>query len=167
MNCSQARAMMAAYRELDNREVETLGLDIHLEGCESCRQELAHLMMVGEQLRALPAVEPLPDMHSKLMHALAKEQLEFIRRSPMGTVSTPEFLKPYLHEHVQSTQASDLITASTAETGPLPIIHATRKPRHRSHMSQFAILGLAATFLMMLMMGGLTSLLLLARNNPQ
>jgi hypothetical protein len=168
VNCSQARAMMAAYRELENREVETLGLDIHLEQCESCRQELARQMFVAEQLRALPAVEPLPDMHSRLMHALAKEQLEFIRRSPIGTVNTPEFLKPYLHEHARSTQDSDLIAAfSTAETGPLPIIQTKRKPRHRSHMSQFAVLGLAAAFLMLLMMGGLTSLLLLAHNNPQ
>ncbi len=151
MNCSQARAMMTAYRELGNREVETIGLDIHLESCDSCRQELARQMFVGEQLRALPIVETLPDMHSKLLHALAKEQLEFIRRSPIGTVTTPEFLKPYLHEHAQSTQASYLIAAfSTAETGPLPIIQTKRKPRHRSHMSQFAVLGLAATFLMVL-----------------
>ena len=168
MNCSQARAMMTAYRELEKRDVETIGLDIHLESCESCRQELARQMFVGEQLRALPLVEPLPDMHSKLLHALAKEQLEFIRRSPLGTVTTPEFLKPFLHEHAQSTQASNLIAAfSTAETGPLPIIQSKRKPHHRSHMSQFAVLALAATFLMMLMMGGLTSLLLLAHNNPQ
>ncbi len=168
MNCSQARAMMTAYRELENREVETIGLDIHLESCESCRQELARQIFVGEQLRALPAVEPLPDMHSKLLHALSKEQLEFIRRSPIGTVTTPEFLKPYLHEHAQPTHASDLVAAfSTAETGPLPIIQTKRKPRHRSHMSQFAVLALAATFLMLLMMGGLTSLLLLAHNNPQ
>ena len=75
MNCSQARAMMAAYRELETREVETVGLDIHLEGCESCRQELARQMFVGDQIRALPAVEPRPDMHSNLMHAVAKEQL--------------------------------------------------------------------------------------------
>jgi len=168
VNCSQARALMAAYRELENREVETIGLDIHLESCESCRQELARQMFVGEKLRALPAVEPLPDMHSKLMHALAKEQLEFIRRSPMGTVTTPEFLKPYLHEHAQSTQNSNLIAAfSTAETGPIPIIQNKRKPRHHSHMNQFAVMGVAAAFLMMLMMGGLTSLLLLAHNNPQ
>jgi len=168
VNCSQARAMMAAYRELENREVETIGLDIHLEQCESCRQELAREMFVGEQLRALPVVKPLPDMHSKLMHTLAKEQLEFIRSSPAGMVITPEFLKPYLHEHAQLTQASDLIAAfSTAETGPLPILQTKRKPRYRSHMSQFAVLGLAAAFLMMLMMGGLTSLLFLAHNNPQ
>src|SRR6266516_6062764 len=112
--------MMAAYRELENREVETIGLDIHLEGCESCRQELARQMFVGEQLRALPAVETLPDMRSKLMHALAKEQLEFIRRSPLGIVTTPEFLKPFLHEHAQSTHASVQIAAfSSAETGTL------------------------------------------------
>src|SRR5947208_3093964 len=160
--------MMTAYREFENREVETIGLDIHLESCESCRQELARQIFVGEQLRALPAVEPLPDMHTKLLHALAKEQLEFIRRSPIGTVTTPEFLKPYLHEHAQSTHASDLVaTFSTAATGPLPIIQTKRKSRHRSHMSQFAVLALAATFLMLLMMGGLTSLLLLAHNNPQ
>src|SRR5437763_312157 len=160
--------MMAAYREFENKEVETIGLDIHLESCESCRQELARQIFVGEQLRALPAVEPLPDMHSKLLHALAKEQLEFMRRSPIGPVTTPEFLKPYLHEHAQSTHASDLVAAfSTAETGPLPIIQTKRKPRHRSHMSQFGVLGLAATFLMLVMMGGLTSMLLLAHTNTQ
>ena len=160
--------MMTAYRELKNGAVETIELDVHLEGCASCRQELACQMFIGEQLGSLPVVEPPPDMHSKLMRALAKEHLEFVWHSASGTVSSPEFLKPYLHEHAQSTQDSDLIAAfSTAETGPLPIIQAKRKPRHRSHMSQFAVLGLAAMFLMVLMMGGLTSLLLLAHNNPQ
>ncbi len=157
---------MTAYRELKNGAVETIELEVHLEGCAFCRKELARQMFIGEKLGSLPMVEPPPDMHSKLMRALAKEHLAFIWHSPPGTVSTPEFLKPYLHEHAQSTQDSDLIAAfSTAETGPLPIIQAKRKPRHRSHMSQFAVLGLAAMFLMVLMMGGLTSLLLLAHNN--
>ncbi len=160
--------MLAAYRELKNGEVDTLELDVHLEGCASCRQELARYMLIGEQVRSLPVIEPLPDMHVTLMHALAKVQLGFIRRSAPGTGITPEFLKPYIQEHVQSSHDSDLITAfSTAETGPLPIIQAKRKPRHRSHMSQFAVLGLAAMFLIVLMMGGLTSLLMLAHNNVQ
>jgi hypothetical protein len=160
--------MLAAYRELKNGEVDTLELDVHLEGCASCRQELARSMHIGEQVRSLPVIEPLPDRHATLMRAIAKVQLEFIRRSAPGTVTTPEFLKPYIQEHVQSSRDSDLITAfSTAETGPLPIIQARRKPRHRSHMSQFAVVGLAAMFLMVLMMGGLTSLLFLAHNNLQ
>jgi hypothetical protein len=160
--------MMIAYRELKIEAVETLELDVHLEGCASCRQELARSLFIGEQLRSLPVVEPSFDMHAKLMDSLAKVQLDFLRRSAPGTISTPEFLKPYLQEHAQSTHTSDMITAfSTAETGPLPIIQAKRKRRPRSHMSQFAVLGLAAMFLMVLMMGGLTSLLLLAHNNPQ
>jgi hypothetical protein len=160
--------MMIAYRELKNGDVETIELDVHLERCVSCRQELARQMFVGEQLHSLPTVEPLADMHSKLMHTLAKEQLEFIRHSAPGTVVTPEFLKPYLPVHAQSTQASDLTAAfSSAETGPLPIIQAKRKARYRSYMSHFAVLGLAAMFLMVLMMGGLTSLLLMAHNNQQ
>ncbi len=164
MNCNQARAMMTAYRELKNGEVDSLELDVHLEGCASCRQEFAHYMFIGEQIRSMPVVEPPPDMHAKLMHTLAKDQLELIRLSTPGTVYTPEFLKPYLQEYAQSTHTSDLIAAfSTAETGPIPIIQT--KPRHRSRMSQFAVLGLAAMFLMVLMMGGLTSLLLLVHNN--
>lgn len=160
--------MMIAYRELKIEAVETIELDAHLEGCASCRQELARSLFISNQLRSLPVVEPSSDMHAKLMRSLAKEQLEFIRHSAPGTVTTPEFLKPYLQEHAQSTHASDLISAfSTAETGPLPIIQAKRKRRPRSHMSQFAVLGLAAMFLMVLMMGGLTSLLLLAHNNPR
>ena len=168
MNCSQARAILTAYRELKNGEVDTIELDVHLEECASCRQELARYTFIAEQLRSMSTIEPPPDMHTKLMHVLAKEQLEFIRRSVPGTVTTPEFLKPFLQEHAQSTHTSDLISAfSTAETGPLPIIYAKRKRRSRSHMSQFAVLGLAAMFLMVLMMGGLTSLLIIAHNNLQ
>lgn len=167
MNCNQARAMLAAYRELKDEEVDTIELDVHLEGCTSCRQELARYTFVGKQVRSMSVIEPSPDMHTKLMQALAKEQIAFIQRSAPGTVSTPDFLKPYLQEHAQSTHSLDLVaTFSTAETGPLPIIQAKRKHRARSHMSQFAVLGLAAAFLMVIMMGGLTSLLLLAHNNP-
>ncbi len=166
MNCNQARAIMTAYREWKNGEVDSLELDVHLEGCASCRQEFAHYIFIGEQVRSMPVVEPPSDMHAKLMRALAKEQLELIQRSTPGTVFTPEFLKPYLQEYTQSTHSSDLIAAfSTAETGPIPVIQAKRKPRPRSHMSQFAVLGLAAMFLMVLMMGGLTSLLLVVHNN--
>jgi hypothetical protein len=158
--------MMSVYRELKDGEFDTTELDVHLERCPSCRQVLARDAFVGEQLRALPVIEPPPDMHAKLMRALASEHLQFMQRAAPGTVSTPEFLKPYLHEHAQSTHESILLSAfSTAETGPLPIIRAKRKGHPRSHMSHFAVLGLAAMFLIVLMMGGITSLLLLAHGN--
>lgn len=179
MNCIQAQAMLAAYRDLKNEEVATMELDAHLEQCASCRQVLARYNFIGEHVRSLPVIEPPPKMHASLMHALANEQLRFIQRSAPGTVSTPEFLKPYLTEKVTSladrantkvTQINipDAISAfSTAETGPLPIIHAKRKRRPGSHVNHFAILGIAAMILMLFMMGGITSLLLLAHGNTE
>ncbi|HLX56966.1 MAG TPA: hypothetical protein VKR83_08080 [Ktedonobacteraceae bacterium] len=158
--------MMSAYHELKDGEFDTTDLDVHLERCASCRQALARNMMIGERVRALPELEPPPDMREKVMRALAHEHMQFLQKSAPGTVTTPEFLKPYLHDHARSTQTSNAFSAfSTAETGPLPIIRAKRKSRPRSHMSQFAVLGVAATFLMVLLMGGLTSLLLLAQGN--
>jgi len=177
VNCIQAQVMLAAYRDLKNEEVATIELDAHLEQCASCRQALARYNFIGEQVRSLPVIEPPPGMHASLMHALANEQLRFIQRSAPDTVSTPAFLKPYLTERVTSladrattrdarTHIPDTISSfSTAETGPLPVIQAKRKPRPGSHVNQFAVLGIAAMFLMLLMMGGITSLLLLAHGN--
>lgn len=165
MNCNQARTMMSAYRELKN-EVDTAELDAHLEECAACRAVLASYTRVGEQLRDAPAFAPPPDMHAKLMKALADEQLKFLQKSAPGSVPTPEFLKPYLPERARETQRQDDIAAfSTAETGPLPHIRARRKPR-KVQVRQFAVLGLAASILMLLMLGGLTSLLMLEHNNP-
>lgn len=158
--------MMSAYRELKDDAFHTLELDVHLERCASCREELARDMFIGEQLRAFPVIEPAPDMRERLMQALAKEHAQFAQKAVPGTVPTPEFLKPYLRAH--STHNSNVYSAfSSAETGPLPIIRAKRKGRPRSHTRQFAVLGLAAMFLMVLMMGGLTTLLIMAQNNAQ
>jgi hypothetical protein len=172
VNCIQAQAMLAAYRDLKNEEVNTLELDVHLEQCASCRQVLARYSFIGEQVRSLPIIEPPPQMHDSLMRALAKEQLWYIQRSAPGTFPTPEFLTPYLTERATTRIAPQHIpdsinTFSTAETGPLPIIHAKRKRRSLSQVNQFAVVGIAAMFLMLLMMGGITSLLLLAHGNSQ
>src|SRR6266704_2285400 len=115
--------MMSVYRELKDGEFDTPGLDVHLVRCASCRQALARDAFIGDQLRTLPVIEPPPDMHAKLMRALASEHLQFMQKAAPGTVSTPEFLKPYLHEHAQSTHQSNLFSAfSTAENGPLVIL---------------------------------------------
>ena len=163
--------MVTAYRELNDGVFETTELDVHLERCASCRQFLAGTMFIGESLRSLPEIEPPPEMHAQLMRRLASEHLQITQKAVPGSVTTPEFLKPYLREHIQSSRASHPINAlSTAETGPLPFIHAkrpARQQRRRVHMNQFAILGLAAMFLMLVMMGGVTSLVYLAQRNAQ
>ncbi len=171
MNCDQARSILTAYRELKDGVFATTELDVHLEGCASCRQFLASSMFIGQSLRALPEIEAPPEMHAQLMRRLASEHLQFMQKAVPGSVTTPEFLKPYLREQVQPARASHPFNAlSTAETGPLPFIRAKR-PAHqrgrRVHMNQFAILGLAAMFLMLLMMGGVTSLVYLAQRNAQ
>lgn len=158
--------MMSAYRELKNGEFDTAELDAHLEECAACRETLASYARIGERMRVMPDFAPPPEMHAKLMKALADEQLKFLQKSAPGNVPTPEFLKPYLQERAEETQSQDDIAAfSTAETGPLPIIRARRK-RRPVRVSQLGVLGMAAAILIMLMMGGLTSLLMLARSNP-
>src|SRR2546426_4576879 len=158
--------MLAAHRELKNGEVDTTELEEHLEQCSSCRQMLAYYSLIGEQVRLMPPLEPPPEMYTKLMRALAAEHSQFIQRSTTAVSPPPEFLKPYLREHAHSSTKTDSLTAfSTADTGPLPIIRATHKKRSRSHMGPFALIGLAAVFFITLMMGGITSLLLLAHDH--
>ncbi|GAC1386216.1 MAG: hypothetical protein NVS4B7_02900 [Ktedonobacteraceae bacterium] len=164
MNCIQAQVMLAAHREVKNGEVDTSDLDEHLEQCSSCRQVLARYSLIGQQIRTLPSLEPAPDLHTKLMKTLANEHARFIQQSTSAP-PPPAFLKPYLREHVSSSQGRDAFVAfSAADTGPLPVIRAVRKKR-RSYMSQFAVMGLVAVFFMALMMGGITSLLLVAHDN--
>ena len=154
--------LLAAHRELNADDVLTVELDAHLEQCPACRHVLARYSLIGEQIRSLPALDPPPDMHAKLMRALATEHTQFMQRTSPPALPPPEFLKPYLRNHVHSSSKTDSLAAfSSADTGPLPIIRSTRKKRRRT-FGQFAAIGLAAAFLMALMMGGITSLLLLA-----
>jgi len=160
--------MMSAYRELNSEERETAELDAHLEECAACREVLAGYTRVGDQLQSAPTFAPPQDMHAKLMKALADEQLKFLQKSAPGSVATPEFLKPYLQERARETQCEDDIAAfSTAETGPLPFIQARRKRRPAYlRFNQIGVFGLTAAALIVLMLGGLTSLLVLERGNP-
>ena len=155
MKCTEAQVLLAAYRELNTDDVVTTELDAHLEQCPSCRNALARYSLIGEQVRSLPVLEPTPDMHAKLMRALAVEHSQFIQRSSSSAPPLPEFLKPYLRDHVHSSSKTDPLAAfSSADTGPLPIIRAVHKKRHRT-FGQFAAIGVAAAFLMTLMMGGI------------
>jgi hypothetical protein len=158
--------MMSAYRELQCGELDTTDLDKHLEACAACRKVLASYALVGEQMRSAPALPPSQDMHERLMQALADEQLKMLQKSAPGEVFTPLFLKPYLQKRAQETQKPNNIAVfSTAETGPLPHLTSRRK-RRQVPMNQYGVLGLVATVLFLFMIGGLSSLLILARNNP-
>jgi hypothetical protein len=172
--------MLSAYRELS--DIQSIELDTHLETCAACRQVLAQQGMVNEQLHLLPTLSPDTDAHTKLMRVLAAEHAAYLQRMSASTTSAkpvPDFLKPYIKEHVRETAttvaasrrakratsgAGTLAAFSTAETGPLPIL--TKRQRQRpSSFNQFAILGLAAVFLLTLLTGGLVSLLVLANNS--
>lgn len=169
MNCSQARALLAIYLELKSDPVSTRALDEHLAGCDACRQVQTQQAFTGEKIRSLPAIEPSPDAHSRLLRALAAEHLNHLQHNPSTSPSPPAFLAPYLQQAQHSVQPDSLIAFSTADTGPLSIIQAPRKRRPSRQMSHAAILAMAATFLMALLIGGLTSLLLLANrgiSNP-
>lgn len=165
MNCSQARILLSAYRE-NNTQDNTIELDAHLEQCASCRAFLAQSNIIGERIRSLPTIEPHPQAYQRLMQALAQEHTHFLQHATEPVASTPDFLKPYLKEQGVAAQASDPLTAfSTAETGPLPII---RSKRHRNFISsQYAAIGLAAAFLLIIMTSGLVSLIVLANHGSK
>jgi hypothetical protein len=165
VNCDQVRAMLAIYRELKNDQVDMTELEVHLIDCAACRQAFNRYNFVGERLRSLPPIEPPPDSHSRLMQSLAAEHSRFLQHTPTSAASQPipTFLLPYLQSQAQGARQTDVLTAfSTAETGPLPVIHSQTRRRRFAQTNHFAILGLAAAFLMVMMMSGLTSLLLLA-----
>ena len=161
--------MLAAYRELKHGQIDTAELDVHLEQCAACRHVLAQHNVVRERIHLLPTLEPAPDAHEKLMRTLAAEHTHFLQHSSdthaSSASSVPDFLKPYMNGQVQASEKNSetLRAFSTADTGPLPIIQMKRKKRTTS-MSQFAVLGLAASFLMLFLVGGLVSLLVLANH---
>ncbi|GCE13266.1 anti-sigma factor family protein [Tengunoibacter tsumagoiensis] len=167
MNCSQARALLAIYRELNKDQTtssDATELDVHLAHCAACREAYAQYHSIGERIRALPPIEPSPTAHTKLMQALAAEHARFLERAPSSVSSTPApaFLAPYLKELAQKDPDTKSLAAfATAETGPLPIIRPIRR-RQPWHMNQFMTIGLAASILMVLMVGGVTGLLTLA-----
>ncbi len=165
MNCSQARILLAAYHELKNDKADTTALDAHLEQCSACRNVLAQTQFVGDGLRMLPTHAPSADARMKLMQALAAEHTRFLQSSPTTAPSPPDFLKPYMHERAQMNHKNEALAAfSTAETGPLPILHPKRKAHRRTQINQFAVIGLAASFLLIIMASGLVALLLLANH---
>jgi hypothetical protein len=159
--------LLSAYRELKQDQADSVELAAHLEECAACRAFLAQSSFIGKQLQVLPIIEPHPEAYNHLMQALAREHTYFMQHSASSVASTPDFLKPYLKEQGASTEETNTLVAfSSAETGPLPII----RPRHSRRLfslNQYAVIGLAAAFLLVIMTSGLISLLVLANQGTK
>ena len=80
MNCRQVRALLAIFRELNPREKQDL--ELHLAQCDECKEASAQYQVIGERIRSMPQIEPSPDAHDKLMHALAAEHVHYLQRTP-------------------------------------------------------------------------------------
>jgi hypothetical protein len=141
-------------------------LETHLSQCAACKEVQAQYAITGERLRTLPRIDLLPDTHTKLMQALATEHVHFLQYSPASTVATPTpaFLAPYLKDLAHNDPYTNKLAAfATADTGPIPIQQLTKR-RPIYQINHFTIIGVAASFLMMLLVGSLTSLLLLTQH---
>ncbi len=167
MNCSQARALLATYREFIPGHTDTAALDAHLATCAACREIYAQSQFIGDGLRAMAPLELAADARTRLMRALAEEHVRFMQQTPASTTpAVPTFLTPYVKDLAEQGARSDTLAAfAAADTGPLPAIHPLKHKRSLA-MNPIAIVGLAASFLMVIMIGGLTSLLLLANQGP-
>lgn len=169
MNCRQTRATLAIYRELKLNQTDMHALEEHLSQCTACKEVQTQYDLAGERFRALPRIEPLPDAHTKLMKALATEHIRFIQSTlaPIAATPTPPFLVPYLKDLAQTPHVNHLAAFSTADTGPIPIIQQSTKRRPIYQINHFTIIGVAASFLMMLLVGSLTSLVLLTQHGSR
>jgi len=158
--------LLAIYRELKLNQTDTSALEVHLSQCAACKEVQVQYDLTREQLHALPRIELLPDARPKLMQALATEHIRFIQRTSASTAAmpTPAFLAPYLKDLAQKApHANNLAAFTTADTAPIPIVQRSTKRRPIYQINHFTIIGVAASFLMMLLVGGFTSFLLLTQ----
>jgi hypothetical protein len=170
LNCRQARALLAIQRKYIQEPTDTPELEDHLAHCADCKDAYAQAQFVGERIRSLPSIEPSGQAHQNLMQALAAEHVRFLQHTAPSAraIPAPAFLAPYVTNLAkQEAQADSLAAFSTAETGPLPIMQAMRPRRHTLKMQPFTIIGLAASFMVVVMMGGLLSLLFIANQGSQ
>ena len=164
MNCSQARALLAIYRDIQQDQEVSAELQEHLECCAACRSAFAQQIEVGDLLRALPTIQPNAAAHDRLMQALAAEHVLYMQQTANAhTTPPPAFLKPYIKQHM-GPETEPLAALSTATTGPLPVIQMPRRRPRLQPLNHMAIVGIAAALLLVVMTGGLASLLILGHN---
>lgn len=164
MNCSQARALLAIYRDAQQDQEGFAELQEHLESCAACRRVSTRQVEVGVLLRALPTIQPDAAARDRLMQALAAEHVLYMQQTANAhTTPPPAFLKPYIKQQMVP-KTEPLAALSTATTGPLPVIQMPRRRPRLQPLNHMAIVGIAAALLLVVMTGGLASLLMLGHN---
>ncbi len=71
--CHAFAEELVAYLDHEQPASERARLEAHLGTCLACRRELAQLAKVGDWLRALPRLEPGPDLPTEMWRRLANE----------------------------------------------------------------------------------------------
>jgi hypothetical protein len=164
VNCSQARALLAIYRDIQQDQEEFAELQEHLESCTACRKISTQQVEVGDLLRALPTIQPDAAARDRLMQALAAEHVLYMQQTANAHITPPPaFLKPYITQHMVP-DTEPLAALSTATTGPLPVVQMPRRRPRLQPLNHMAIVGIAAALLLIVMTGGLASLLILGHN---
>ena len=164
MNCSQARALLAIYRDAQQDQEDFAELQEHLESCAACRRVSTQQVEVGNLLRALPTIQPDAAKRDRLMQALAAEHVLYMQQTANAhTTPPPAFLKSYIKQQMVP-ETEPLAALSTATTGPLPVIQMPRRRPRLQPLNHMAVVGIAAALLLVVMTGGLASLLALSHN---
>lgn len=164
MNCSQARALLAIYRDIQQDQEDFAELQEHLESCAACRRVSTQQVEVGTLLRILPTIQPDAAAYDRLMQALAAEHVLYMQQTVNAhTTPPPAFLKSYIKQQMVP-ETEPLAALSTATTGPLPVIQMPRRRPRLQPLNHMAIVGIAAALLLVVMTGGLASLLALSHN---
>src|SRR3989442_3076479 len=88
--CAQICDELKAYVDGELGEAERAGVRVHLDGCDSCRQELSAIERMSQELRALDEAAqsvPRPELRARILsaipeHAAAVQGTESPSRGP-------------------------------------------------------------------------------------
>jgi anti-sigma factor RsiW len=83
MRCAEVKERLSAYLDRELEPVLEGVLREHLDGCVSCREELANLQALDAQVQALTHVSMAPEFVERLTVRVCKDFLA-AKRSPPG-----------------------------------------------------------------------------------
>lgn len=114
MNCTVARAQLAAYRRDDWAPDEMRALSEHLATCAACRLVEFRYRQVGESVRQLRTIIPEPSFHDRVMTAIALERERLGPAALRASRATTEPSLPVVRTPLPLTRAPRRL-------GPVPL----------------------------------------------